>query len=100
MFEVIQNENEITIRLSGDMVAGRLGELREKLHAFAQQNTVIVLDFYDVNVIDSTMVGLLISTQNILKTHGGKLVLSEVSTDVVKILKIMRLDRHFEIVPR
>lgn len=100
MFEIVKNNDETTIKLEGDMVAGRLGDLREEIHAIAKSAAVIILDLKAVNVIDSTMVGMLISTQNLLKQHNGKLVLSDVSDDIVKMLKIMRLDRHFEVIPR
>lgn len=100
MFEMTQKDNEVILTLEGDMVAGRLGDLREQIHALADQKVNITLNLKTVNVIDSTMVGMLISTQNLLRQKGKKLVLSGVSDDIVKMLKIMRLDRHFEVIPR
>ncbi len=100
MFETHNQGNEVAILLKGEMVAGFIGDLREQIQELSSKYNRIVLDFAKVEIIDSTMVGLLISAQNIAKQKGGKLILKDVSEDVIKMLRIMRLDRHFEIIAR
>lgn len=100
MFETHSQGNEATMELSGEMVAGLIGDLRDQIQALFPNHNRIILNFAKVEIIDSTMVGLLISSQNLFKAHGGRLILKDVSEDVIRMLRIMRLDRHFEIVPR
>ncbi len=57
----------------------------------------IVFDMTKVDIVDSTGIGFIIRVQNSLKELSGELQLRGVNQDIFKMLKIMRLDRHFTI---
>lgn len=57
----------------------------------------ITFDMAKVDVVDSTGIGFIIRVQNSLKQKGGALRLRGVNADILKMMKIMRLDKHFSI---
>jgi len=57
----------------------------------------ITFDMSGVDVVDSTGIGFIIRVQNSLKQKNGALKLCGVNTDILKMMKIMRLDKHFVI---
>jgi len=57
----------------------------------------ITFDMGAVEIVDSTGIGFIIRVQNSLKQKGGALKLRSVNSDILKMMKIMRLDKHFSI---
>ncbi len=57
----------------------------------------LTFDMSKVDIVDSTGIGFIIRVQNSLKQHGGILQLRGVNSDIFKMMKIMRLDKHFSI---
>lgn len=69
---------------------------REELRAAADEGcTQIVLDLAEVDFIDSTGLGSLISTLKKLRSSGGELRLARASEAVLGVFEITRLDRVF-----
>jgi anti-sigma B factor antagonist len=60
--------------------------------------TNLIVDMREVELVDSTGIGVLIGIQNNLKLKNGTLKLINVSDDIQKMFRIMRLDKHIEIV--
>jgi len=69
-------------------------EIRERVEK-SEGDFVVSLE--GVEMIDSKGIGLLIATYNSLTPKGRKLVLAKVIPDIVRLLRTMRLDRHFSI---
>jgi anti-sigma B factor antagonist len=57
-----------------------------------------LIDFKDCTFIDSTGLGVLVSTYKKCKELNGNLKLKGINYDVLKIFKLTRLDKVFEIV--
>ncbi|CAM2009904.1 STAS domain-containing protein [Acanthopleuribacter pedis] len=98
MFEEIREGEGLTVKIQSDLVASGSKELKARLVQLVEGGEkLLTLDFHEVKVIDSAGIGVLISTQNSLKQGGQKLKLIGVREPIFKMLKIMRLDKHFEI---
>ncbi len=57
----------------------------------------LTVDLDGVELIDSIGMGLLIAAHNSLMKNGGKLKVVNPSEDILRLLRTMRLDKHFEV---
>jgi len=72
--------------------------LREHFKGFLQEGVrELVLDFAQVESIDSVGIGLLAAAHNSLAKSGGSLSIVHASYNVYQLLTLMRLDKHFAI---
>jgi anti-sigma B factor antagonist len=98
MSKIEKKDNKATITPEVDIVAGEVQNFRAELVDLINEKlTQITVDLIDVEMIDSSGIGVFISTQNTLKKANGALKVINVSADILKMFKIMRLDKHFEV---
>ncbi|PIE02976.1 MAG: anti-anti-sigma factor [Acidobacteria bacterium] len=91
----------ITLTVKQDVVATAGVQLKSELMAIIVDDyDQYILDFDQVNSIDSSGVGVLIAAQNDLGRRGNKLKVTNVSAPIHKMFRIMRLDKHFDIEPK
>lgn len=87
-----------TMKPGKDIVASMADDFRKKLlKAVDQGIKSLTIDFTGVEMIDSVGLGVLIAAHNSLKEAEGSLSVKNVSEDIYKLLKTMRLDQHFEV---
>ena len=84
-------------RIMAPGVAELRGRLLELLDAGA---TELIFDLADVELIDSSGIGLIITTYNQIRHNNGSLIIINASPDILKIFKGMQLDKHFSICGR
>jgi len=73
-------------------------EFRDELKSLVDEGrTHFILDLRGVEMIDSMGLGVLIATHNSLSQTGRVLTLKNVSSDIMSLLKTMRLNEHFTI---
>lgn len=100
MSEIEKRGNETIVKPSGDIVASMVREFRQELLSLVEEGTKdLVIDMAGVEMIDSLGIGLLIASHNSLIGAGGKLTVTNTSKEVYSLLKTMRLDQHFEVIP-
>ncbi|MGM0424887.1 MAG: STAS domain-containing protein [Thermodesulfobacteriota bacterium] len=81
-----------------DIVATKAKELRQELQAKLQESGQgLTVDLGQVQMIDSTGLGVLIAAHNSLQQQGQSLRLINVSQDLLELMQTMRLDKHFQI---
>lgn len=91
-------ENLIEIKVKGDIEMMSIKEFKEKLLAVGEENDVdIALDLSEVDYIDSSGVGVLISLNKLQKKKGKKLELVKVSPKVLNVLKLSSLAEVFNL---
>lgn len=81
-------------RVSAQDVPQLREDLRARIQAGARR---LVLDFSQVESLDSMGIGLLAATHNSLAKLGGSLSLVGVRRDIHQLLLLMRLDKQFSI---
>lgn len=80
----------------GAIVASMAQDFRTRLKDAATASPGgFAVDCSGVDQIDSVGLGVLIAAHNSLSKTGGRLALVNVSEDVLRLLKAMRLDKHF-----
>ena len=99
MSKIEKNGESVTITPGIDIVASKCSELKEEFLTIINDNPKqIIIDLSGTEMIDSSGLGLLISTRNSLADAGGDEVkLTNISTDIMQLFKVMRLDNHFTI---
>ncbi len=95
---VLDFQDQKLFRLTTDVVAARVPELRAQLkELLAGGVQVLQLDLEEVRMVDSAGIGLIISTHNSLKKTGGKLELTGVAPEIGDLFRSMRMHQHFRI---
>jgi len=80
----------------GSIVASMAQDFRTLLKQAADSNPDgFAIDLREVEQIDSVGLGVLIAAHNSLAKSGGKLALVNASDDILRLLRAMRLDKHF-----
>ena len=87
-----------TVKLEADLVAAKLPALRARLREMTASGIQhLTLDLADVEAVDSTGIGLLVSAHNSLKQAGGELAVIHASKDILELLRTMRIHQHFSV---
>ncbi|RMG84395.1 MAG: anti-sigma factor antagonist [Candidatus Dadabacteria bacterium] len=80
------------------LVASAAEELRVPLREAVEAGaTEVVFDLGGVDDVDSVGIGLLLATHNTLGPRGGRIRVVNAGAEIVKLLRTMRLDRHFPV---
>ncbi|MEI6175612.1 MAG: STAS domain-containing protein [Verrucomicrobiota bacterium] len=83
-----------------ELTAGTAPEVKNQLRLnFADGLIHIDCDCSNLDFVDSSGLGALISMQKLANERGGKLRLLSLKPSVVQVLELTRLHRVFEIVP-
>ena len=86
------------VRLSGELNLYNAPQLKSHLHGMADEGkSRIVLNLEELEHIDSSGIGVLISAMTRLKKDGGQLKLAAVSGSVRMLLNLTKLHNLFEI---
>ncbi|OGV55578.1 MAG: hypothetical protein A2017_14570 [Lentisphaerae bacterium GWF2_44_16] len=98
MSKIEKKGNEATVIPQADVVAAEVQNFRTELLNLVNNGIFqIKVDLEKVEMIDSSGIGVFISAQNSLKKQNGSLKVVNVSADILKMFRIMRLDKHFEV---
>ena len=88
-----------TVKLDKDIIASMAADFRDKLLKLVKEGIEeLTLDLKQVKMIDSVGLGVIIAAHNSLRGIGGKLTVKNVSNDIYRLFKTMRLDQHFEVI--
>lgn len=88
-----------SISLEVDLVASQLATIRARIKSLVDQGaSSLEIDMAKVRMVDSMGIGLLVAAHNSLSRRGGALRIKNLSDDLVKLFKSMRLDQRFQLV--
>ena len=87
-----------TIKLAGDLDFSRKAEI-ESLLADAHYVDIAVLDVQEVEYLDSSTLGCIVSLKNAMRKNGtaGVIRLAGANHSIVRIFEICGLDKSFEL---
>lgn len=101
MSTVTEKESVTVVKPDCDIVASKAKEFRAELLALITDGIVnLTIDLGSVEMVDSVGLGVFIAAQNSLGEVDGKLTVCNVSDDICKLFKTMRLDQHFTVTGR
>lgn len=91
------NEQVREIKFKGDITLDSSLQIKEEIKEYIQQNQIkfIVVDLEEVEFIDSSGLGMLISFFKEINEHQGQLVYIGVHDYVEKLIKLVKLDQVF-----
>lgn len=96
--EVKENDAQVSVIVNGDIEMMTIKEFKEKLLNLGQVTEKdIELDLANVEYIDSSGVGVLISLLKLQKKKGKVLKIRKASTKVLNVLKLSSLSDVFEL---
>jgi anti-anti-sigma factor len=99
MIDVIKKENIVVLKISGRLEINQALELEEVINNNINNGAkLFVLDLGEVHYLSSSGIRVFIATLRQLKELKGRMILSNLSSNVIKTLKIVDLDGIFEIV--
>jgi anti-anti-sigma factor len=86
-----------SVGLEGNIGVDEVDPLQKALDAAAGQGAMEV-DLSSCRSLSSSAIGVLIACHNTLRPKGGRLRVRGANEDLRRLLKLMGLDRHFELV--
>lgn len=90
--------NELNIEIPENFAVDEADEFREKLtYLINKGEKNFVLNFSKCTFIDSTGLGVLVSTYKKCKQLNGSFKLQSINQQVMRIFSLTRLDKVFEI---
>ena len=91
-YVIEQNEQQGSVKLTGDLTAILVPELRAGLRETLNRGArELVFDLTSTAMLDSSGIGLLIATANSVARSGGRVRVTNVCPDIFRLLQSMRL---------
>lgn len=86
------------VRVTGELDVATVGRFREAVHrALDGRGRRLVVDVAELDFIDSTALGVLVSAVKAMAARGGVVVVQSPSRAIVRVLEITGLDGRVEI---
>lgn len=100
--KIISTQQRVTAFLEGEIDHHTATSLRMEIDEAVQANKpkTLKLDFGDVTFMDSSGIGLVMGRYRTLQPFGGKLVVSNLSPQVYKIMQLAGLEKIAKITKR
>ena len=96
--DVTEDDATVTIIVNGDIEMMTIKSFKQKLFEIGQDiDKDIEIDLSNVDYIDSSGVGVLISLLKLQKKKGRNLMINKVSSKVMNVLKLSSLSDVFNI---
>lgn len=99
MYEVDYMNDHVVVRMKGDLDIVNSGDFKKWVvdHLIASGKKNIVLDMSNLNYMDSSGLGVIISIQKHCKLNGGSLSIFGLNDQIRKLLELTSLDRILKI---
>ncbi|MGQ9629662.1 MAG: STAS domain-containing protein [bacterium] len=95
--KVERRDNAVVLLMSGSVDIQGSNRMSEVVDMeIARGNLNIIMDFKGVMYMDSTGIGVLVSKLNRIKGGGGRLIIIGINDEIRELLKIVRLEKIFE----
>jgi len=96
--EIKDDQDVVRININGDIEMMTIKSFKQKLFEIGQNTDKnIEIDLSNVDYIDSSGVGVLISLLKLQKKKGKSLIINKVSSKVLNVLKLSSLSDVFNI---
>lgn len=88
-------ENMVTAYLSGEIDHHTAKKIRDEIDSFIEKNqpSLLIMDFGEVNFMDSSGIGLVMGRFKTMQSLGGKVMVQNPSLHIRKVMRLAGLDR-------
>ncbi len=91
-------DNMAIVHVNGKIIGATVTQFRNEIEQQLQHgNNNLIIDLTDVPLLDSTALGVIIITLQVLQRSGGKLVLLNPQKAVSSVLEVTRLTSILEV---
>lgn len=90
-------QGKTTVALEGNIGTQETDALAKTMDDAATRGDEVEVDLSKCRALSSSALGAMIATHNTLKTRGSRLLVSGANDEIRRLLKLMQLDRHFEV---
>jgi anti-anti-sigma factor len=91
-YVIAVQDHQCQLTLTGDLTAATIPDLQPALRSVLDQGaTELVFDLANAVMLDSSGIGLLIAAANTTARRGGRIRVTNVSADILRLLQMMRL---------
>ncbi len=99
MVLVTREDNKAVVRPAGGaIVAASIPELRARMRGMLEEGVrELVVDLNDVQMVDSSGIGLLMSAYNSLTKVGGRLAVIHASAELLELFRTLRMHQRFSV---
>lgn len=99
MFDITTDtENTAIVHVNGKIIGSTVAQFSEEIERQLQNgNNNLIIDLKNVPLLDSTALGVIIMTFQVLQRVGGKMVLLNPQQAVTNILEVTRLTSILEV---
>jgi len=96
----VTDDGVTILRITGKLISSSVDKLKASLDAAIEADDVkLVMNCKNVNIIDSAVVGLLISRSRAAKKKGGHFCFCEPQPAIYKLLTMVDIDKWLEVYP-
>ena len=86
------------VKLTGEFDIFNAASLKSELNGLADKtNADIVLECSELDYLDSTSIGSLVSVLKNVKSYGGRVIIRGLKQNLLKLFRITNLNKVFEI---
>jgi anti-anti-sigma factor len=90
-------QGKTTLAPEGNVGTQETDAFAKSMDDAAARGDEIEIDLSKCRALSSSALGAMIATHNTLKTRGSRLQVSGANDEIRRLLKLMQLDRHFEV---
>lgn len=93
--KIEKQDEKMTAYLAGEIDHHSAKEIREEIDAQTEcyLPKLLILDFKDVTFMDSSGIGLVMGRYKLMKSLGGEVEISNVSSHIEKVMKLAGLEK-------
>ncbi len=89
-----EDEGRLSVLLAGELDHHNAGSVRSEIDAAIekQRPEELIMDFGGISFMDSSGIGLVIGRCKLMKSIGGRVIVSNASMETKKVMKLAGLD--------
>ena len=91
--EIIENKKYTLISYKEDIQYTKLPDMKEELYEILENNKIYCIDFKNIDYIDSSGIGLIISLYKDLKEMDSELYLININNEINEIFSLVFLNQ-------
>jgi len=95
--ELIERENYAILKIIGGLDAAHTKQFKQQFQAFAEEHMSFIFDLEEMDFMDSTGFGAIVSIYKLIKEAGGKVLITNLQSKPKMLFKITRADKIFQV---
>ncbi|MDN5354941.1 MAG: anti-sigma factor antagonist [Candidatus Cloacimonadota bacterium] len=95
--ELKQKGNYAILKIIGGLDAAHTKEFKQQFQTYAEENINFIFDLSQMDFMDSTGFGAIVSVYKLIKEVGGVILIANLQSKPKMLFKITRADKIFKV---